>query len=163
VISFIRIIPVFNQCPRQGEEKIWIIHWKLVCLYSSPFETKVNFSFRTISTPFIYQPRSRPAHPIPAPLDCGKARFLARPGWKMYSSVARARPNEIGIQDIAVKFYIPGTRSQNLSRVMFYVFIDTRHQSPEYSGLGKPSRSTSPLRALGILSRGSGPTVPRES
>ncbi|KAJ7268960.1 kinase-like domain-containing protein [Mycena rebaudengoi] len=88
-----------------------IIPWKHVCLNRSPspFETKIEISLRTVSTPFIYRARSRPAHPIPAPLDCGRAGFIARRGWKMYSSVAKANPNEGGIQNIAVKFYIPGT------------------------------------------------------
>ncbi|KAJ7758887.1 hypothetical protein B0H14DRAFT_388882 [Mycena olivaceomarginata] len=52
----------------------------------------------------------RPAHPIPAPLDCNNAGFIARPEWKMYSSVVKAHPNEHGLQDIVVKFYIPKSR-----------------------------------------------------
>ncbi|KAF7339029.1 Kinase-like protein [Mycena venus] len=64
----------------------------------------------TVSTPFIYQSRSRPAHPIPVPLNCGNAGFIARQGWKLYSSVAKANPSEYGIQDVAVKFYIPESR-----------------------------------------------------
>ncbi|KAJ7195267.1 kinase-like domain-containing protein [Mycena rebaudengoi] len=84
--------------------------------YSTSVLVKAKKKFRsslgstTVSTPFIYQPRSRPAHPIPAPLDCGRAGFIARRGWKMYSSVAKANPNEGGIQNIAVKFYIPESR-----------------------------------------------------
>lgn len=114
-------------------------------LFPPRFETKVEISFGTLSTPFIYQPRSRPAHPIPAPLDCNNAGFIARPEWKMYSSVVKAHPNERGLQDIVVKFYIPSTPSRLLR---LGVLIDTRHQSPEYSGLGRPSSSTSPLRGL---------------
>ncbi|KAJ7842864.1 hypothetical protein B0H14DRAFT_2359376 [Mycena olivaceomarginata] len=78
------------------------------CIRTIP--TKVEISFGTLSTPFIYQPRSRPAHPIPAPLDCNNAGFIARPEWKMYSSVVKAHPNERGLQDIVVKFYIPKSR-----------------------------------------------------
>ncbi|KAJ7810261.1 hypothetical protein B0H13DRAFT_1667560, partial [Mycena leptocephala] len=78
------------------------------CIRTIP--TKVEISFGTFSTPFIYQPRSRPAHPIPAPLDCNNAGFIARPEWKMYSSVVKAHPNERGLQDIVVKFYIPKSR-----------------------------------------------------
>ncbi|KAJ7282419.1 kinase-like domain-containing protein, partial [Mycena rebaudengoi] len=84
--------------------------------YSTSVLVKAKKSFTsplgstTVSTPFIYQPRSRPARPIPAPLDCGRAGFIARRGWKMYSSVAKANPNEGGAQNIAVKFYIPESR-----------------------------------------------------
>jgi hypothetical protein len=44
----------------------------------------------------------------------------------MYSSVAKANPNEGGIQNIAVKFYIPGTPSQTLSRATSSSALDTR-------------------------------------
>ncbi|KAJ7820680.1 hypothetical protein B0H13DRAFT_1738381 [Mycena leptocephala] len=86
-----------------------IVHVCLNCP-PSPFVTKVENSFRTVSTPFIFQPRSRPAHPIPAPLDCGKVGFIARRGWKMYPFLAKAYTNEDGIQYIAVNFYIPESR-----------------------------------------------------
>ncbi|KAF7362596.1 hypothetical protein MVEN_00608400 [Mycena venus] len=63
----------------------------------------------TVSTPFIYQPRSRPAHRTPTPLECEKAGFIERPGWKVFRSVVKAHPNT-GFQDIGVKLYIPESR-----------------------------------------------------
>ncbi|KAJ7256620.1 kinase-like domain-containing protein [Mycena rebaudengoi] len=68
----------------------------------------LNIGSTIVSTLFIYQTRSRPAHPVPAPLDCGIAEFITRPGWTMYSAVAKAHPQGGDIQDVAVKFYIPG-------------------------------------------------------
>ncbi|KAF7362595.1 hypothetical protein MVEN_00608300 [Mycena venus] len=63
----------------------------------------------TVSTPFIYQPRSRPAHPTPTPLECENAGFIERPGWRVFKSVVKAHPNT-GFQDINVKLYIPESR-----------------------------------------------------
>ncbi|KAF7362598.1 hypothetical protein MVEN_00608600 [Mycena venus] len=84
----------------------------------------------TVSTPFIYQPRSRPAHPIPTPLECEKAGFIERPGWKVFRSVVKARANT-GFQDIDVKLYIPESRIFYLAEpIPFHItFESTTPQS----------------------------------
>ncbi|KAH9480633.1 hypothetical protein JR316_0007233 [Psilocybe cubensis] len=61
-----------------------------------------------VTTPFVYFPRSRPASPIPHPLQYTPNGFVNTPDWKLFESVlyskSPARPN------INVKFYIPAAR-----------------------------------------------------
>ncbi|KAJ6532956.1 hypothetical protein B0H19DRAFT_965393 [Mycena capillaripes] len=64
----------------------------------------------TVSTPFIYYPRTRPSDPLPSPLPPPEAgRFIERPDWRVYHSDIKVNA-ESGIQDIAVKFYFPVSR-----------------------------------------------------
>jgi len=64
----------------------------------------------TVSTPFLYHPRSRPVVPIPSPLLCAEAgRFVERPEWKVYRSVLKGN-TKAGVQDVDVKFYLPASR-----------------------------------------------------
>jgi hypothetical protein len=57
---------------------------------------------RTVSTPFIYCSRSRPAVPIPSPLLSTGGIFIERSEWKVYRSVVKTNA-KAGIQDIDVK------------------------------------------------------------
>ncbi|KAF7360432.1 hypothetical protein MVEN_00773400 [Mycena venus] len=65
----------------------------------------------TVSTPFIYCLRSRPALPIPSPLLCAQAEggFIERAEWKVYRSILKANA-KAGLQNIDVKFYLPASR-----------------------------------------------------
>ncbi|KAJ7926869.1 hypothetical protein B0H13DRAFT_1474855, partial [Mycena leptocephala] len=103
-------VPGFDADINVSAQRSLVVSSRMSELFPPRFETKVEISFGTFSTPFVYQPRSRPAHPIPAPLDCNNAGFIARQEWKMYSSVLKAHPNERGLQDIVVKFYILKSR-----------------------------------------------------
>lgn len=65
---------------------------------------------RHVSTPFKYFPRTRPAVPIPLPLQYrAGAGFLATSDWKLLESTlyskSQTRPN------IAAKLYIPASRT----------------------------------------------------
>ncbi|KAF8142677.1 hypothetical protein K438DRAFT_1994677 [Mycena galopus ATCC 62051] len=60
-----------------------------------------------VSTLFIYRPRTRPPHAIPAPLEL-KAGFINSPEWKMQSSVIKAHANT-DFHHIRVKLYIPAS------------------------------------------------------
>ncbi|KAF8133724.1 hypothetical protein EV363DRAFT_1566582 [Boletus edulis] len=64
----------------------------------------------TVSTPFLYLPRTRPSVPIPAPLgvSASSGGFAETPQWKLFSSITTA--NRQGIRDLATKLYIPTTR-----------------------------------------------------
>jgi len=69
----------------------------------------INIGSTTVSTPFIYYPRTRPAVPIPTPLRRFEGGFIESPEWRVYKSVLKAHP-KAGAQDINVKFYVPASR-----------------------------------------------------
>ncbi|KAH0831996.1 hypothetical protein J3R83DRAFT_12899 [Lanmaoa asiatica] len=64
----------------------------------------------TVSTSFLYLPRTRPSMPIPVPLVATalSSGFAETPQWKLFSSIATA--NRRGMQDLVAKLYIPTTR-----------------------------------------------------
>ncbi|KAF9464105.1 hypothetical protein BDZ94DRAFT_1162704 [Collybia nuda] len=62
----------------------------------------------TVTTPFIYYPRTRPAVPIPSPLVPTWRGFVETPEWKLYESEIHARKR--GLQNIATRLYIPTSR-----------------------------------------------------
>ncbi|KAJ7283964.1 hypothetical protein C8J57DRAFT_1171957 [Mycena rebaudengoi] len=68
----------------------------------------INIGNTTVSTPFVYFPRTRPAVPIPSPLSCSDRGFLARPDWRLYESTIKAKKS--GAQDITSKLYVPESR-----------------------------------------------------
>ncbi|KAJ7368594.1 hypothetical protein DFH08DRAFT_831772 [Mycena albidolilacea] len=69
----------------------------------------INIGSTTVSTPFIYYPRTRPAVPIPAPLRRFEGGFIESPEWRVYKSILKANA-KAGAQDIYVKFYVPASR-----------------------------------------------------
>ncbi|KAJ7682525.1 hypothetical protein DFH06DRAFT_1161406 [Mycena polygramma] len=69
----------------------------------------INIGNTTVSTPFIYYPRTRPAFPLPTPLQRFDGGFIERPEWRMYRSVLKASA-KANTQDIDVKFYLPASR-----------------------------------------------------
>ncbi|KAJ6496127.1 hypothetical protein C8R45DRAFT_823226 [Mycena sanguinolenta] len=70
----------------------------------------IHIGDASVSTPFIYYPRTRPPLPTPSPLHCTEAgEFTEGPGWQVYQSVVKAKATN-GMQDIGVKFYLPASR-----------------------------------------------------
>lgn len=63
---------------------------------------------RTVSTPFIYYPRSRPAAPLPPLLRITRRGFELTPEWRSYESSVPCKNG--GGQDITTKLYIPSSR-----------------------------------------------------
>ncbi|KAJ7068536.1 hypothetical protein C8F01DRAFT_1017973 [Mycena amicta] len=70
----------------------------------------VNIGTTTVSTPFIYYPRTRPAVPVPLPLLRCDGGFLDRPDWKTYNYVVKASKSKANTQDIHVKLHLPASR-----------------------------------------------------
>ncbi|KAF8555747.1 hypothetical protein OG21DRAFT_1483672 [Imleria badia] len=64
----------------------------------------------TVSTPFLYLPRTRPSVPIPASLvaTTSSGGFAEMLSWMLFSSITMT--NRRGIRDLVVKLYIPTTR-----------------------------------------------------
>nr|GAT53036.1 predicted protein [Mycena chlorophos] len=71
----------------------------------------VNIGSTTVSTPFIYYPRTRPAARVPSPLQPGDGGFLERPDWKTYQYVLKTLPTKNNnAQDINIRLYLPPSR-----------------------------------------------------
>ncbi|CAK5262804.1 unnamed protein product, partial [Mycena citricolor] len=108
----------------------------------------INIGNTTVSTPFIYYPRTRPGVALPSPMQHVATGFIEAPGWKVYNYMVKAN-NRTGAQNINVKLYLPGnylplpptasqprTRFQHpASSVRLRPFHSTRH-----SKLGMRSR-----------------------
>ncbi|KZT12213.1 uncharacterized protein LAESUDRAFT_670568 [Laetiporus sulphureus 93-53] len=64
----------------------------------------------TVSTPFVYYPRSRPAVPLPPPIlrSPGPHGMLSAADWRRYETVMTAKV--AGVKDITARFYIPTAR-----------------------------------------------------
>ncbi|KAI0337486.1 hypothetical protein BDW22DRAFT_1363973 [Trametopsis cervina] len=82
---------------------------------ATSFFPKVNEN--TISTEFVYYPRSRPAVPLPsAMLSHPKTGWVESPEWRGFESVIPAHVP--GVQDIATKLYIPASRVFSLTETI---------------------------------------------
>lgn len=77
---------------------------------------------RTVSTPFLYLPHSRPSASIPVPLvatslNCG---FTESPDWKLFSSTLSA--NQPDVRDVVAKVRSPVfiSRGHNLVEIVLH-------------------------------------------
>ncbi|KDQ62639.1 hypothetical protein JAAARDRAFT_171170 [Jaapia argillacea MUCL 33604] len=76
----------------------------------------------TVSTHFIYHPRTRPSTPLPLPLQSGPGGFVDNPDWKVFDTIIRTK--ERGGKDIAQKLYIPASRVFSLKEpIPFYLTL----------------------------------------
>ncbi|OCH92618.1 hypothetical protein OBBRIDRAFT_865684 [Obba rivulosa] len=81
-----------------------------------------NRRMSTVSTPFVYYPRSRPAVPLPPPMAMSPeaAPDLAVDGWECFESIIPAKSGNV--RDIIVKLYIPASRVFCMSaQIPFYL------------------------------------------
>ncbi|KAG1855890.1 hypothetical protein C8R48DRAFT_749288 [Suillus tomentosus] len=62
----------------------------------------------TISTPFVYLPRTRPSSPLPPPLVPGQWGIIETSQWKVFPTLIHANQ---GGHDIMVKLYLPASRT----------------------------------------------------
>ncbi|KAJ7755795.1 hypothetical protein B0H16DRAFT_1371685 [Mycena metata] len=61
----------------------------------------------TVSTPFIYNPRTRPVHPVPPSLKYADGGFIDDPEWQRHESVIKSSPGADGVQDIVARLHLP--------------------------------------------------------
>ncbi|KAJ7752759.1 hypothetical protein DFH07DRAFT_824908 [Mycena maculata] len=111
----------------------------------------INVGNTTVSTPFIYYPRTHPAVPIPSPLARGEGGFLERPEWRVYRSVLKAN-SKAGAQDINVKFYLPASRIFCTSQpIPFHItFESSAYSLAVFLPYGPTTGTTGKLRATRI-------------
>ncbi|KAI0726274.1 hypothetical protein C8Q72DRAFT_532851 [Fomitopsis betulina] len=78
--------------------------------------TLLRLGSSTVSTPFLYHPRSRPAVPLPRtvrPPVASYPTFLDSPEWRCYKSLLT--PKVSGLNDIITMFYVPAARVFSLT------------------------------------------------
>ncbi|PFH53372.1 hypothetical protein AMATHDRAFT_55290 [Amanita thiersii Skay4041] len=68
----------------------------------------ISIGTTTITTPFIYYPRTRPAAPIPVPLIPTTEGFVEAPEWRVCESAVV--PKVAGVQEIRTRLYLPASR-----------------------------------------------------
>ncbi|KAJ6588787.1 hypothetical protein B0H19DRAFT_1101148 [Mycena capillaripes] len=100
----------------------------------------------TVSTPFIYYPRTRPAVPIPPPLLLDEGRFIEQPEWTMRPFTVKGKRNA---GDINVKFYLPASRSFFASQAIpFHItFESTASSLAAFRPYGPTTDGSGKLRA----------------
>jgi len=108
----------------------------------------INIGNTTVSTPFIYYPRTRPAVPIPASLRRSDGGFIEQPEWRVYRSVLKANP-KANTQDITVKWYLPASRIFCVSQVIpFHItFESTAYSLAAFLPYGPTTGNSGKLRA----------------
>ncbi|KAI0712058.1 hypothetical protein C8Q76DRAFT_476567 [Earliella scabrosa] len=74
----------------------------------------------TVSTPFNYHPRSRPAVPLPAPMrqSFDTFKFIETPEWQCWESSMKARLP--GAKDIMCQLYLPASRVFSITQPIPY-------------------------------------------
>ncbi|KAJ7601205.1 hypothetical protein C8J56DRAFT_912438 [Mycena floridula] len=89
----------------------------------------INIGNTTVTTPFVYYPRTRPAVPMPSPLRRAHHGFHSdRTDWKVYESSIRCKA--AGGQDIVTKLYIPASRIFCMSRpIPFHLTLQSSAHS----------------------------------
>ncbi|KAJ7653481.1 hypothetical protein B0H17DRAFT_1100695 [Mycena rosella] len=140
IIDKPRYVP--NLVPLLKSKKIMVNNKKL----------GIHIGNTTLSTPFIYYPRTRPAVPIPSPLVRAEGGFISRPEWSLYDSVLNANNSKAGAQDIRVKFYLPASRIFCASgKIPFHVtFESTAYSLALFLPYGPTTGNSGKLRATRI-------------
>ncbi|KAJ7167469.1 hypothetical protein C8R46DRAFT_1093101 [Mycena filopes] len=114
----------------------------------------------------IYYPRTRPAVPLPSPLQRIQGGFIMQPQWREYEYLLKATPRS-GAQNIVVKLYLPASRIFYASGVIpFHVTFESNAfslaaflPSAPTTGSGKPGvtriqlmrQSTADVRGTTIM------------
>ncbi|KAJ7639086.1 hypothetical protein FB45DRAFT_1001079 [Roridomyces roridus] len=89
----------------------------------------IHIGATTVSTPFIYYPRTRPAAPLPSPLIRAQGGFAFAPGWKIRTSVIKAL-SKSNVQDITVRFYVPAsTIFCSTQSIPFHITFESNAQT----------------------------------
>ena len=104
-----------------------------------------HFSSSSVTIPFIYLPRTRPAYPIPTQLFPTKNGFILTPEWRVYESVMVAKKSSG--QNIKTKLYLPASKIFCVSQpIPFHLTLESSAMSlaeflpysPIVTVVGKP-------------------------
>ncbi|KIK69777.1 hypothetical protein GYMLUDRAFT_34175 [Collybiopsis luxurians FD-317 M1] len=107
----------------------------------------INVGTTTLSTAFVYYPRTRPAVPLPPPLQPARNGFEGRPEWQMYEYTIHSRRSSL--QNIKSRLYVPASRIFCASQsIPFHLTFESSAQSlasflplgPSGGSLKRPTR-----------------------
>lgn len=109
----------------------------------------------SVQTPFLYEPRSRPAVPVPAPLSCfsNSHGFPDIPQWSRTEGKMLARMKNI--QDVIAKLYLPRSRIFHMREpIPFHLTFSSSAISlaafmplgPAPAGVGQPTTNIRLIR-----------------
>jgi len=77
-----------------------------------------------VSTPFVFYPRSRPAIPLPSPLQSFGTDLRSTPGWEILEYVLRSKAT--ARPDVVTKLFIPASRTYCISQpIPFYLSFES--------------------------------------
>ncbi|KAI9507617.1 hypothetical protein F5148DRAFT_89383 [Russula earlei] len=87
------------------------VDYSVTAVASKTKFAKLGIGTTTVSTPFIYNPRSRPARMIPPRLEPRKASPGLRlsPDWRIHEAIIATRMPESPSKNIVCKFYTPAS------------------------------------------------------
>ncbi|CDO77139.1 hypothetical protein BN946_scf184657.g14 [Trametes cinnabarina] len=88
--------------------------------------TLLRLGNSTISTPFVYHPRSRPASPLPEPMrqSYDTFKFVESPQWHCWEATMRAK--SASAKDIHCQLYIPATRVFSITQpIPFHIMFSS--------------------------------------
>ncbi|KAF5380687.1 hypothetical protein D9757_007043 [Collybiopsis confluens] len=111
----------------------------------------INVGAMTLSTPFVYYPRTRPAVPLPVPLQLGRDGFDLGPEWQIYESTIPSR--RTSLQEIKTRLYVPASRIFCASdRIPFHLTFESSALSlASFLPLGPSGNSTKRPTQLQIM------------
>ncbi|KAI8994206.1 hypothetical protein BD414DRAFT_513794 [Trametes punicea] len=92
--------------------------------------TLLRLGNSTVSTPFIYYPRSRPAIPLPEPMrqSLDTFKFVETPEWQRWEATMNARMSTA--KDIHCQLYLPASRVFSITQpVPFHIMFSSSASS----------------------------------
>ncbi|KAJ3005395.1 hypothetical protein NUW54_g4356 [Trametes sanguinea] len=102
----------------------------------------------TISTPFIYYPRSRPASPLPEPMrqSYDTFKFVQTPEWRCWESTMKAKSKSA--KDIHCQLFIPASRVFSITQpIPFHImFTSSAFSLAAYLPYGPTANILSPSK-----------------
>ncbi|KAF8630957.1 hypothetical protein AX17_005313 [Amanita inopinata Kibby_2008] len=88
----------------------------------------ISIGTTTVTTAFLYYPRTRAASPLPAPLAITVGGFIEKPGWSVHESVISSKTADL--QDIRTKLYLPASRTFCITQpIPFYLALEASVES----------------------------------
>ncbi|OSD07311.1 hypothetical protein PYCCODRAFT_1359167 [Trametes coccinea BRFM310] len=110
--------------------------------------TLLRLGNATISTPFVYYPRSRPASPLPEPMrqSYDTFKFVQTPEWRCWESTMKAKSKSA--KDIYCQLFIPASRVFSITQpIPFHImFTSSAFSLAAYLPYGPTANILSPSK-----------------
>jgi hypothetical protein len=137
-------------------EIAYAIEATLVKGKSNPITKALGLGNPTVSTPFIYRCRTRPAAPLPAPLSCSPVTHGFRDDPRWTTTEAKITSRIDAGQDIAVKLHLPRLKIFSITELIpFHAdFVGSAISLATFMSFGPmPAGFGSPMTTIRIIRR----------